>query len=219
VKSIRARRGVIALATAALVAAVGGIAYAAIPDADGTYHACMLKSVGTIRIIDPDRQRCSSHFEVEITFAKEGPQGDPGPAGPPGPPGPPGEDGEDGADGEPFSGTFTSPNGVYSLTVADTGIVLSGAGSEIELTAAGVEIRTPADLDLRAGADAVLEGGTTATVRAGGTASVTGGALVRLGGGGSCAPAARVGDQVTGSAAGGAVTGVITTGSATVCAG
>ena len=92
IRGLRHRR--LALAAIAIFAVAGGVAYAAIPDAGtGVYHACMLKNVGTIRIIDPERQRCSASLEVEITFNKQGPTGNPGPTGPPGPPGPPGEDG------------------------------------------------------------------------------------------------------------------------------
>ena len=86
IRGLRHRR--LALAAIAIFAVAGGVAYAAIPDAGtGVYHACMLKNVGTIRIIDPERQRCSSSLEVEITFNKQGPTGNPGPTGPPGPPG------------------------------------------------------------------------------------------------------------------------------------
>ena len=131
IRGLRHRR--VALAAIAIFAVAGGVAYAAIPDARiGVYHACMLKNVGTIRIIDPERQRCSSSVEVEITFNKQGPTGrsrpDRSSRVSPGPPGQPGRDGQDGQDGAPFSGTFTSPNGQYSLSVTDTGIVLSGAG-------------------------------------------------------------------------------------------
>ena len=68
----------VAVVAAALV---GGIAYAAIPDAGGTYHACMFNSNGTIRIIDPDVQRCNAAHETEITFGLRGAQGLPGAAG------------------------------------------------------------------------------------------------------------------------------------------
>ncbi len=132
--NLRGRR--LALATLTLFALAGGIAYAAIPDAGtGVYHACMKKN-GTIRIIDPASQQCKPSAEVEITFNREGPkgdQGDPGPQGPAGPPGQDGEDGEDGKDGAPFSGTFTSPNGQYSISVTDSGIVLASPDSSIRL--------------------------------------------------------------------------------------
>ena len=169
IRGLRHRR--VALAAIAIFAVAGGVAYAAIPDAGtGVYHACMLKNVGTIRIIDPERQRCSASLEVEITFNKQGPTGNPGPTGPPGPPGPPGQDGEDGQDGAPFSGTFTSPNGQYSLSVTDTGIVLSGAGSTINLTSAGVEVRSDSDLTLQSGSALVAQAGTGVSIAGNGVA-------------------------------------------------
>ncbi len=45
---------VLTAAVGAIVAAAiaGGVAYAAIPNGGGVYTACMLKGVGTIRLID-----------------------------------------------------------------------------------------------------------------------------------------------------------------------
>ncbi|HEV8460951.1 MAG TPA: phage tail protein [Gaiellaceae bacterium] len=79
----------------------GGIAYASIPDANKVYTACMLKHVGTIRLIDTSLPSSSllghcRSIETRITFAK---QGQVGPAGPPGPTGPAGAAGPAGADG------------------------------------------------------------------------------------------------------------------------
>ena len=163
IRGLRHRR--LALAAIAIFAVAGGVAYAAIPDAGtGVYHACMLKNVGTIRIIDPERQRCSASLEVEITFNKQGPTGNPGPTGPPGHLGRPAKDGEDGQDGAPFSGTFTSPNGQYSLSVTDTGIVLSGAGSTINLTSAGVQVRSDRDLTLQSASALVAQAGTGVSI-------------------------------------------------------
>ncbi|HZQ64875.1 MAG TPA: hypothetical protein VFA66_06590 [Gaiellaceae bacterium] len=42
----------VALLVAASVLIGGGVAYATIPSGDGVYFACMLKSGGTIRLID-----------------------------------------------------------------------------------------------------------------------------------------------------------------------
>ena len=169
IRGLRHRR--VVLAAIAIFAVAGGVAYAAIPDVGtGVYHACMLKNIGTIRIIDPERQRCSASLEVELTFNKQGPTGNPGPTGPPGPPGAPGRDGEDGQDGAPFSGTFTSPNGQYSLSVTVTGIVLSGAGSTINLTSAGVQVRSDSDLTLQSGSGLVAQAGTGVSIAGNGVA-------------------------------------------------
>jgi hypothetical protein len=195
----------IAVAAVVVFLAVAGIAYAAIPDdGTGTYHACMLKGVGTIRVIDPARQRCSSTLESEITFNEKGARGEAGvsprvaqlAAG----------DahcatggaaitdaagttayvcsGRDGAAGTPFSGTFTSPNQEYSISVTDSGVVLaSAAGASVRLVGNDIDVRADDDLsatvgddvavhlggslDLRASSAGRLETGTALTLRAG----------------------------------------------------
>ena len=51
--------------------------------------------------------------------------------------------GQDGADGQPFSGTFTSPNGEYSISVTDAGIRLERTGgSFIVLSGGNVVVQT-----------------------------------------------------------------------------
>ncbi|HVM56781.1 MAG TPA: hypothetical protein VMT74_04895 [Gaiellaceae bacterium] len=78
-----------AAAGAAALLAAAGIAYAAIPDGGGVYTACMLKNVGTIRLIDPSGpsgsllSHCTS-FETQIQWNQKGQKGDVGPAGAPG---------------------------------------------------------------------------------------------------------------------------------------
>jgi hypothetical protein len=96
-KRIRLRRhwvaaGAIAGATLAIA---GGVAYATIPDGGKVFTACMLKNVGTIRLIDPSLstssalQHCTS-LETQVSWNQ---QGQPGAAGAPGAPGPKGEPG------------------------------------------------------------------------------------------------------------------------------
>jgi hypothetical protein len=203
------RRRHIAFVLVTCIAAAGGIAYAAIPDATGVIHGCYRVSTddqkGQLRAVS-EPGNCRSN-ELPIDWSVTGPQG------------PPGADGEDGADGEPFSGTFTSPNGLYSLSVTDAGIVLAGAGSRIALDATGIEIRSASDLELLGGANVRVESSGNATVRAGATLSHHG-AIVRLNSIGGCSGAARVGDQVSGTAAPtGVVSGFILTGAPTVCVG
>ena len=84
---------------AAVVVAMGlvaaGVAYATIPDSNQVYTACMLKRVGTIRLIDPSlpASNLMSHctaLETKVQFGEQGPPGlagAPGPAGPQGPAG------------------------------------------------------------------------------------------------------------------------------------
>jgi hypothetical protein len=103
------RGGVVALCLAALVVAT--VAYAAIPDSGtGLYHACMVKTTGVIRMIDPSlsastkRSHCVSG-EVQITWNKVGRIGPRGLSGPSGPRGLSGPSGPRGLSGPP------GPNG------------------------------------------------------------------------------------------------------------
>src|SRR5690349_15192871 len=76
-----------AVAVAALAGA--GIAYATIPSAGGVINACMLKNVGTIRLIDPSLpasnplSHCSS-LETPVSWNQQGQPGTPGQDGAPG---------------------------------------------------------------------------------------------------------------------------------------
>src|SRR6478672_4241623 len=87
------KRVLLAGVVAALL--VVGVGYAAIPDVNSVYTACMLKSVGTLRLIDPSlpptnlMSHCSS-LETQITWNQKGQAGLPGAAGAAGPPGPAG---------------------------------------------------------------------------------------------------------------------------------
>jgi hypothetical protein len=95
----RSRR--LGLLSGILVLGVAGVGYATIPDAGRVYTACMLKNVGTVRLIDPSlpaknlMSHCST-LESPITWDQQGARGtpgapglkgDPGLTGPPGPPG------------------------------------------------------------------------------------------------------------------------------------
>lgn len=190
---LRSRR--LLIACTALFAVAGGIAYAAIPDAgSGTYHACMLKGVGTIRILDPERQHCSAALETEITFNQKGVKGDPGEQGRDGvsptvaqlvagdthcPAGGAaitdaggntayvcgGRNGADGHDGQSFSGSFASPNGLYSISVTDSGVTLAAGGASIKLTGSDIEVKTLGLMNVQTGTEfQVLSGGQVSIV-------------------------------------------------------
>lgn len=141
--------------------------------------------------------------------------------------------GQDGADGSPFSGTFTSPNGQYSISVTDAGVTVASPDSSIRVGATDIrieslgsddiEVRSGSDLDFLSGASLELRGGTTVRVESGSNASVQAAGSLNLRGngvnigGGPCSPAARIGDLVTNPPDG--VPGSIFTGSTTVCVG
>src|SRR5436190_20731305 len=98
------RKRLLTAATGVLVAVAiaGGVAYATIPGPGDVYSACMLKGLGTIRLIDKSlpstnlMSRCTDK-ETEISWNQAG---QPGPAGPQGARGEPGASGTNGGDGK-----------------------------------------------------------------------------------------------------------------------
>jgi hypothetical protein len=102
----------VGLVVAVLLAGVVGVAYATIPDSDGAIHACMLKKLGTIRLIDPAAgQQCAASLEAAVDWNVRGQQGLPGPAGPAGPQGPQGDPGATGVQGPQGPAGDTGPTG------------------------------------------------------------------------------------------------------------
>ena len=102
----------LALISIAGIALAGGVAYATIPDGGGVIHACMLKNVGTIRLIDPAAgQKCSPTLEIAVDWNQRGQQGNAGPVGPSGPAGPAGEKGDPGSPGPTGATGATGPQG------------------------------------------------------------------------------------------------------------
>jgi hypothetical protein len=95
------------------VVAVAGVAYAAIPSADGVIHSCYNASSnpsGQLRVIDTEAGGKCAKNEKALDFNQKGPKGDKGDKGDPclpsnpacvGPQGIPGADGADGNDGAP----------------------------------------------------------------------------------------------------------------------
>jgi hypothetical protein len=77
------------LSVLALVAALGGVAYSAIPDPMGVIHGCYMNTGRTLRVID-SAASCDAG-ETALNWSQQGPAGAPGPAGAQGPEGPPGQ--------------------------------------------------------------------------------------------------------------------------------
>jgi hypothetical protein len=186
------RRWVVALVVAGLATA-GGVAYATIPDSGGVYTACVLNKVGTIRLIDPSLGSSSllahcTALETQITWNQRGADGvsptvaqlstgdSHCPVG-----GAAITDAHgttafvcSGKDGQPFAGTFTSPNGKFSLTVADAGVQIVGPDSKISLPGSGgVAVKSDGDVSIAVGGNAstTVAGSRTETV--GGNESIT----------------------------------------------
>jgi hypothetical protein len=203
--SLRGRR--LAIATLAIFAVAGGVAYAAILDASDVYHACLSTS-GSIRIIDPDADQCKAN-ETAITFNQSGHKGDPGS---PSAQGPPGVNGTNGARG-PAGADGTSP------TVAQLG---PDDPNSISVTHDGVTIAQTGGSLIRLASDTIrVFSNATATVESSGSLTVKGSLASINGSAASCLPAARLGDTILGSGGGmfGAVVGNITSGSLSVCIG
>ena len=73
------------LSVLALVAALGGVAYSAIPDPMGVIHGCYLNQGSrTLRVID-SAESCAG-TETALNWSQQGPAGPAGPEGPPGQP-------------------------------------------------------------------------------------------------------------------------------------
>jgi Collagen triple helix repeat (20 copies) len=126
-KQLLGRRGLPLLGAAVLVAATGGIAYAAIPDSGKVFTACMLKNVGTVRLIDPSlpssnlMSHCTS-LETQITFnqqGQQGPQGIPGAQGAKGLTGANGAPGTNGTNGLPGAKGADGKDGINGTNGID----------------------------------------------------------------------------------------------------
>src|SRR5436190_21341217 len=130
------RKRLLTAATGVLVAVAiaGGVAYATIPGPGNVYSACMLKGVGTIRLIDKSlpstnlMSRCTDK-ETEISWnqaGQPGPAGPAGPAGARGDPGAPGTNGTNGTNGKDGVSVATASEPAGSNCAAG-GVQLSAA--------------------------------------------------------------------------------------------
>lgn len=88
----------------------GGIAHAAIPDANGIIHVCYAKKDGGLRVIDSAGESCDAKKEIPLSWNQAGPTGPQGAVGPTGPQGAVGPTGPQGAVGP------TGPQGAVGPT-------------------------------------------------------------------------------------------------------
>lgn len=139
------KRTVAAVCLAGAMVVLAGTAWAAIPGAGGTISACYTKIGGVLRVIDAEAGKACTALENPISWNQQGRQGEAGSQGPQGEPGPQGPEGPAGT----FSGTFESPNGAYSISVTDDGIVLSGPSASIEIGAASIDIKAAGDVTIK----------------------------------------------------------------------
>src|SRR5262245_47054936 len=196
------KRDLVAAAAGALAASAlaGGVAWAAIPDSGGVIQGCY-NNGGNLKVV-PELP-CPKGW-TSLPWNQEGAKGEPGTDGvsptvtqlttgdancPTG-----GAalvdasgstayvcNGAAGADGESFAGTFTSPNGEYSITVGDAGITLAHgpsnsillAGDDLTVRSGDITIQSAGSTTLQAGTTANIQAGSTATIDAAGNLSIT----------------------------------------------
>ena len=75
------RKTLIPIAALLTVVAAAVAAPAAIPDANGSIHACRNTKTGVLRVIDTDKGQTCRKGEVALTWNQSGPQGPAGPSG------------------------------------------------------------------------------------------------------------------------------------------
>ena len=176
---MRQRRALMAAGVSGLVLAIaGGIAYAAIPSTDKVFTACMLKNVGTIRLIDPSLpagnllSRCTTS-ETKVSWnqlgqpgpagiaGSAGPAGATGPAGPQGAKGDPGAPGATGSAGPRGPAGPAGPAGSTSLASLAGGACTTHDGRAGSLT---VSVNTTDDVVLHCRAGSAGGGGPAPTL-------------------------------------------------------
>ncbi len=79
-----------------------------------------------------------------------------------------------------FNGTFRSPNGSYSLVVADNGITLQGPPGTIKLQSTGVDVVVGSGFAVNAGQSFTLQTTGPGTVKSGGVLTVESAGQLRL---------------------------------------
>jgi hypothetical protein len=82
-KRMPGRRGVAAAVVVVAAIAVGGIAYASIPDANGVIHGCYRKTTGELIVIDSGGKGCEEGWKP-LNWSQTGPTGLTGLTGPTG---------------------------------------------------------------------------------------------------------------------------------------
>ena len=144
------RPALVALAIVGTLLAVGGIAYATIPDGGGVIHGCYQKNQGTLRVIDNGTTQTCSSSETPLNWSQTGPQGPQGAQGPQGSQGPQGPSGSSHAysTSNEASQTLISPNSntITKLTLPAGAYVVWATGSVVR---SGIFNTTGSDNDVK----------------------------------------------------------------------
>jgi len=130
---LRKGRALVAVVATGALLVAGGIAYATIPDGNGTIHGCYAKSGGSLRVIDAGVTNCKS-TETSLNWNVQGQPGPQGPVGPTGPTGATGPQGPQGVQGSQGPQGPAGPSGfshAYSASV-EAGVAIPNYGVTIE---------------------------------------------------------------------------------------
>jgi uncharacterized protein (DUF2345 family) len=133
------------VALTATLGAAGTAAYAALNDERVT--ACYAAKTGVLYVIGRDGApaKCVSG-DLPIDWSIRGPEGPPG----------------------VFTGTLTSPNGAYSISVTDAGIVLSAPGATARLAGSNITLDSSGSTTVQSGTTFAVASGTNLALAAGG---------------------------------------------------
>ena len=132
---MKRKRLLITAAATVVAVTMAGIAWASIPGPGKVYSACMLKGLGTIRLIDKSLPSTNlmSHCtdkEVEISWNQAGQPGLQGAKGDPGAPGMNGTNGTDGKDGNLALAGRSCPDGSVVTGFDSSGDLVCAAPGE-----------------------------------------------------------------------------------------
>jgi len=146
----------VAVCTIALLAALAGAAWAAIPGPAGIIHGCYSRHSGALRVIDTAAAGKCRHKEAALSWSETGP---PGPRGGRGATGPRGATGAGGAAGAPGA---QGPSNAYSATQATAVALGAGGRSVLKLSLPAGRYVVSASVNV-ANTDATNEGAESVT--------------------------------------------------------
>jgi hypothetical protein len=156
--------GIALLAVAAGAIFAGGVAYGS----EGTTEisACAQKGNGSLYLATAKGCKAGDTAVTWNIQGPPGPPGEPGAAGPAGPAGPAGT----------FAGSFKSPNGLFSIDVLDSGILLKGPGGSVKVDNGNVIVQGTVMLQLN-GPIVSMNGGCTKVMRQNGAGVIASAAV------------------------------------------
>jgi hypothetical protein len=164
--------GIALLAVAAVAIFAGGVAYGG---GDPQPTVCVQKGSGNLYL--PGEKGCRQG-DTSLPYGMQGPPGPPGPPGATGATGPTGPAGAPGPAGPPgtFAGSFKSPNGLFSIDVLDSGILLKGPGGSVKIDNGNVIVQGTVMLQLN-GPIVSMNGGCTKVMRQNGAGVIASAAV------------------------------------------